>query len=225
MMRKTKIEAQKTRNYLLKAALDTFYTRGVSRSSLNEIAQTAGVTRGALYWHFKNKEDLFEGLFQQVFAEISSELAHDIENQSPDIWESFEVATINLFQKLETDETVRKFCNIIHLKCEYTEQNHSVVKIMRSYQDMWQRQLTDVLTLSLQQKKLPEDLNINLAVIFMMSVISGLMSIWMNMPEQFSIGKIAPQVIRTAMGALQNAPSLCTQSSKPLPLSMRQHKA
>lgn len=128
MMRKTKVEAQKTRNYLLKAALDTFYTRGVSRSSLNEIAQTAGVTRGALYWHFKNKEDLFEGLFQQVFAEISSELAHDIENQSADIWESFEVVTINLFQKLETDETIRKFCNIIHLKCEYTEQNHSVVK-------------------------------------------------------------------------------------------------
>ena len=84
-MRKTKVEAQKTRNYLLKAALDTFYTRGVSRSSINEIAQTAGVTRGALYWHFKNKEDLFEGLFQQVFAEISSELAHDIENQSADI--------------------------------------------------------------------------------------------------------------------------------------------
>lgn len=96
---------------------------------------------------------------------------------------------------------------------------------MRSYQDMWQRQLTDVLTLSLQQKKLPEDLNINLAVIFMMSVISGLMSIWMNMPEQFSIGKTAPQIIRTAMGALQHAPALCIQSSKPLPLSMRQHKA
>ena len=73
-MRKTKIEAQKTRNYLLKAALDTFYTRGVSRSSLNEIAQTAGVTRGALYWHIKNKEYLYEGLFQQVFSEMSREL-------------------------------------------------------------------------------------------------------------------------------------------------------
>ena len=168
---------------------------------------------------------MFEGLFQKVFVELSSKLAYDIETQSPDIWESFEVATINLFQKLETDETVRKFCNIIHLKCEYTEQNHSVVKIMRSYQDMWQRQLTDVLTLSLQKKKLPEDLNINLAVVFMMSVISGLMNIWMNMPEQFSIGKTAPNIIRTAMKALQHSPDLCTQSFKPLPLSMRQHKA
>ncbi len=224
-MRKTKAEAQKTRNYLLKAALDTFYSRGISRSSLNEIAQTAGVTRGALYWHFKNKEDLFEGLFQNVFAEISNDLAHDIETQSPDIWESFEVATINMFQRLETDETIRKFCNIIHLKCEYTEQNHAVVKIMRSYQDMWQRQLTDVLTLSLQKKQLPADLNINLAVVFMMSVISGLMNLWLNMPEQFSIAKTAPAIIRTAMGALKHSPELCAPASKQLPLSMRQYRA
>ncbi|OAM27564.1 transcriptional regulator [Eikenella longinqua] len=224
-MRKTKVEAQKTRNYLLRAALDTFYLRGISRSSLNEIAQTAGVTRGALYWHFKNKEDLFEGLFQQVFAELSNELAHDVETQSPDIWESFEVATINMFQRLETDETMRKFCNIIHLKCEYTEQNHSVVKIMRSYQDMWQRLLTDTLTLSLQKKQLPEDLNVNLAVVFMMSVISGLMNIWLNMPEQFSIGKTAPHIIRAAMGALKYSPDLCSPSGKQLPLSMRQYRA
>ena len=58
-MRKTKEEAQQTRSNLLNAALNVFYERGVSKASLDEIAKTAGVTRGALYWHFKNKEDLF----------------------------------------------------------------------------------------------------------------------------------------------------------------------
>ncbi|WP_373746675.1 TetR family transcriptional regulator [Neisseria dentiae] len=45
-MRKTKAEALKTREHLMLAALDTFYEKGVSRASLNEIAQNAGVTRG-----------------------------------------------------------------------------------------------------------------------------------------------------------------------------------
>ena len=58
-MRKTKAEAQKTREQLLQSALDTFLENGVSRTSLAAIARNAGVTRGALYWHFKNKEDLF----------------------------------------------------------------------------------------------------------------------------------------------------------------------
>ena len=56
-MRKTKQEALQTRNNLLEAALIVFYDRGVAQASLDEIAKTAGVTRGALYWHFKNKED------------------------------------------------------------------------------------------------------------------------------------------------------------------------
>lgn len=54
-MRKTKTEAQKTRQHLLDAALEVFWRDGVTRASLQAIAQEAGVTRGALYWHFKNK--------------------------------------------------------------------------------------------------------------------------------------------------------------------------
>lgn len=66
-MRKTKAEAQKTREQLLQSALDTFFLHGVAKTTLQAIARNAGVTRGALYWHFKNKEELFEELFRQTF--------------------------------------------------------------------------------------------------------------------------------------------------------------
>ncbi|EMS2106601.1 TetR family transcriptional regulator [Neisseria gonorrhoeae] len=69
-MRKTKTEALKTKEHLMLAALETFYRKGIARTSLNEIAQAAGVTRGALYWHFKNKEDLFDALFQRICDDI-----------------------------------------------------------------------------------------------------------------------------------------------------------
>ncbi|MDO4694352.1 MAG: TetR family transcriptional regulator [Eikenella sp.] len=213
-MRKTKIEAQKTRQHLLKAALDTFYVRGMTRSSLNEIAQNAGVTRGALYWHFKNKEDLFEGLFRQVFAAVSADLNHALENHAPDIWRSWEDATVKLFERMETDETIRKFCSILHTKCEYTEQNHTIVKIMRNYQDMWQRQLSDVVSLSMEQKKLPENLDRRAAVIYMMTTVIGLLELWFNMPEQFSIGQMGPRIIRAAMHNLQTAPEFLLPAKK-----------
>lgn len=53
-MRKTKSEAEKTRQHLLDAALEVFWRKGVTSASLQEIAEEAGVTRGALYWHFAN---------------------------------------------------------------------------------------------------------------------------------------------------------------------------
>ena len=59
MARKTKQEAQETRQHILDVALRLFSQQGVSSTSLGEIAKAAGVTRGAIYWHFKDKSDLF----------------------------------------------------------------------------------------------------------------------------------------------------------------------
>ena len=56
MVRKTKEEAEQTRKDILNAARIVFHECGVSRSSLEKIAKAAGVTRGAIYWHFKDTE-------------------------------------------------------------------------------------------------------------------------------------------------------------------------
>jgi len=66
MVRRTKADAQATRNSLLDAAENLFQANGVSRTSLNEIATTAGTTRGAIYWHFKDKADLFKAMMERA---------------------------------------------------------------------------------------------------------------------------------------------------------------
>lgn len=64
MARKTKQEAQETRQHILDVALRLFSQQGVSSTSLGEIAKAAGVTRGAIYWHFKDKSDLFSEIWE-----------------------------------------------------------------------------------------------------------------------------------------------------------------
>jgi len=66
MARRTKVDADATRQALLDAAERVFYERGVARASLAEIAQAAGATRGAIYWHFKDKVDLFNAMMDRV---------------------------------------------------------------------------------------------------------------------------------------------------------------
>lgn len=55
MVRKTKEEAENTRREILKAALEVFYQKGYSRTTFDEIAARINLTKGAVYWHFKNK--------------------------------------------------------------------------------------------------------------------------------------------------------------------------
>lgn len=66
MVRRTKEEALATRQKLLDAAEHLFQAQGVSRTSLQDIARRAGATRGAVYWHFKDKADLFNAMMERV---------------------------------------------------------------------------------------------------------------------------------------------------------------
>jgi TetR/AcrR family transcriptional regulator, acrAB operon repressor len=61
-MRRTKAEAEQTRESVIAAAIAVFLERGVARATFDEIARTAGVTRGAVYWHFQDKLELFQVL-------------------------------------------------------------------------------------------------------------------------------------------------------------------
>ena len=66
MVRKTKAEADATRHEIVDAARAVFHERGVSRTSLEQVAEAAGCTRGAIYWHFKDKVDLFNAMMDRV---------------------------------------------------------------------------------------------------------------------------------------------------------------
>lgn len=64
-MKRTKLEAEDTRRRLLEAGLEVFLQKGFDKASLEEIAQRLNMTRGAVYWHFKDKEAIFTELVEQ----------------------------------------------------------------------------------------------------------------------------------------------------------------
>ena len=82
MVRRTKEEALATRHKLLDAAECLFQSQGVSRTSLQDIAVRAGATRGAVYWHFKDKADLFNAMMDRVTLPL--EAAFNADEKSPD---------------------------------------------------------------------------------------------------------------------------------------------
>ena len=71
-MKRTKEEAALTRQMVLDAALKVFSRKGFSQATLEEVAREAGLTRGAIYWHFKNKNEIF-GAVLEVLYERSRE--------------------------------------------------------------------------------------------------------------------------------------------------------
>ena len=211
-MRRTKTEALKTKEYLMLAALDTFYQKGIARNSLNEIAQAAGVTRGALYWHFKNKEDLFDALFQRICDDIESCIKEDSNNNNEQAWSSFRLTLTRFFERLQHNDLHYNFHSILFLKCEHTEQNEAVIAIAKKHQSLWREKIVAVLTDAVQQKALADNLDIDMAVIFIKSSLDGLIWRWLSSGQGFDLAQTAPRMIEIIIDTLENHPQLRKQS-------------
>lgn len=129
MARKTKAEAERTRLHILDAALRVFHERGVSRTTLEEVARAAGVTRGAVYWHFANKTELFFAVREQISLPLLDKghsliLAEDL----ADPLDGIEQSILAFFQAILEDGRVRQMFEIIFLRCEYVEEFAGVLE-------------------------------------------------------------------------------------------------
>lgn len=120
-MRRTKEEAENTRAAILTAAELLFFKKGVSHTSLEQIARHARVTRGAVYWHFKNKAHLFHEMLNQVRlpTEQSAKQISKCDPNNPIL--GLRQLCTDVLINISKDERKRRIVTILHRRCEFTE--------------------------------------------------------------------------------------------------------
>ena len=119
-MRKTKDEALITKNQIMEKAMELFLQKGFLTTTLDEIAQYANVTRGAIYWHFKDKLDIVNELIEtehQSLTKLLNELFK--ENISPfnKIEKIIDGIVVNFFD----NQTFQDFIELTWFKIEYSQ--------------------------------------------------------------------------------------------------------
>ena len=128
MARRTKADAQTTRNNLLDAAEQLFQSRGVSHTSLNDIATAAGTTRGAIYWHFKDKADLFNAMMERVTLPLEQPLVVAYVEQSAHPVAEIRSAMLEALRLIATDEQTCRVLKIATHQVEYTTDMGAVLE-------------------------------------------------------------------------------------------------
>lgn len=120
MARRTKEEALETRRCIMDAAVEVFFEKGVANATLNDIASRAGVTRGAVYWHFKNKLDVFDALHDQLQLSFADTIVEDLRNDHPHPLLQLERLCADLLIDLENNQHKFKVLSILFFKSDYT---------------------------------------------------------------------------------------------------------
>ena len=119
MPRRTKEDAEETRKQILEAALDVFSRKGYSRTTFVDIAEQIGLTKGAVYWHFKTKTDLLVALIEASIARKHRRLGNPA--QEPVTFESLRRCVVESAEKVIADPQMRKFEFFVNFQIEWSE--------------------------------------------------------------------------------------------------------
>jgi TetR/AcrR family acrAB operon transcriptional repressor len=187
MVRKTKEEAMATRDLILDTAECVFQKRGVAATSLQEIAQTAGLTRGAIYWHFDNKADVFDAMMQRVALPLESVLEAGGALEASDPLGFLLRAMDDLLFKLVHDAQVRRVFEIATLKVEYVGDLEILRTSRIKSRDACTSDLERVLALASSQGQIPPDVQPHLAARGLFALMDGILYNWLLDPQAFDL--------------------------------------
>ncbi|MCC8057491.1 TetR family transcriptional regulator [Cloacibacillus sp.] len=186
-MRRTKEEAFRTRKRILDSALDIFSAKNYANTSIVEIAEHAGFSKGAFYWHFKNKSDLLFQLLESIYREGDEDLAVVFNAADPG-------AAIRRYYKkaierpLEDARYAKIHKMILRRRYEWPEDVQDRARVLMT--NFWERDRQMVKTLVARGQEtgsIRRDIPAEAAAILISAVFHGLRAVQLSekLPDEF----------------------------------------
>lgn len=185
----------KTYQSILDAAIDVFDKKGFAAASLEEIAKKAEVTRGAIYWHFKDKHEVFEALQTRLHQPLNSSILDDIKEDHNNSLEQLEKLCVKLLSDLDNDKVRKKILNVFLCKCDYSNGMEKILEKQKK------QKLTNIELFSSYFKRakekghLEKNVDEKILAISLACYMCGLVSEYLRNPTLFNLKKEAKSLI------------------------------
>ncbi len=206
MVRRTKEAAAATREQLLEAAERIFRERGVTRTSLAEIAAAAGVTRGAVYWHFRDKVDLFDAMCARATSPMQTLLERAPEDARADALATLRKLCVHALTHLATEPRAQAFFEIIFHKSELVGEMEQLACRHERESTGARKRIEAVLRRAVVQRELPADTDTAIAAHALHGCVIGLMHEWVIDPTAYDLARAAPSIIDLLLEGLRTHP-------------------
>lgn len=203
-MRKTKEEAELTRQEILKAAREVFSQDGYSGTSLEDVARMAGVTRGAIYWHFGDKYKLFITLLMESFTNYDSRI-REIISQKDSPLNKIRTLMRETLLYLVKDENYRRGLELYIFKAEFTQQRAKQWEKLKKKQPelisaydsglQFLGAVEHLVNKGIEQGEILADVDPKISALAIVSYLSGLRAHFLSYPDQFSVEEVTDDLV------------------------------
>lgn len=202
MGRKTKEEALVTRDSIIDAAELLFEKQGVSRTTLQHIAGAAGVTRGAIYWHFGDKSALFNAMMERAMMplEMAAHAAEECDSLNP--VEDVRTWLLSAFRLTATDQRARRVFEIATHKVEYVDELLEVRDRHLTNYYHWVDRTEKRLKIAIKRGALKQNVPARVMALGLWAMVDGLIQLWLLDPTAFNLMRVGEQSVDSHLGAL-----------------------
>lgn len=207
MARRTKEQAAETREQLLDAAERVFHAKGVARATLDDIARDAGMTRGAIYWHFKNKTDIFTAMCDRVTLPMQAMLNAQLADPGEDPLGQLASDGARILSLVASDPRTLRVFEIILFKTELSEVVAEVMAEEAERAATCRNQLATILRAAQQKGQIPAHVDCYLAAFALNGYLIGCIREWLELRE-FDLAQRAGWLMQTFYMGLRHAPPL-----------------
>ena len=202
-MRKTKLEAEQTREAILDAAEHVFYEHGVTGASLEEVARLAGVTRGAVYWHFESKLQIFLAITQRCILPHDEALRQMEQSTHPDKLQALEQCVASTFATFGQDEAARIRMTVTLLRCDYVGEMAPALRSHAALVETISRQFVRYFNDNLVPDVDGAGWRAEVVAKAFTSMLHGTLMLWLRRPDQFELHTVGVDNVRTFIGLLR----------------------
>lgn len=207
LVRRTREDALATRHRLLDAAELVFHAQGVSRTSLNDIALQAGTTRGAIYWHFKDKADLFNAMMDRVTLPLEASFRQVGEQADTDPLPGIRKALRDALAQTATDARTRRVFEVATHKVEYVEELREVRQRHLAIRAECIAHMATGLRLAARRRGLRLPVPVATAAQGLHALVDGLIQNWLLEPDTFDLVTAGMRSLDTYLAGLGFPPT------------------
>ncbi len=170
-MKRTKKEAEQTKDLILETALDIFSKKSYDLSTLNDIASASGLTRGAIYWHFQDKTDILKELTHIHLGEFLNKIKVEFCNREGNSLDKIGSIFKLYFEYFLDNESNLKFIRIIYGKMSFNDSNPFVLEIFGEIINTILNDLNKTIALGQANNEIRKDLDVSYLTTVILSLI------------------------------------------------------
>jgi len=212
-MRRTKEEAEETKQAILVAARTLFIKEGFNGTTLDDVAHLAGFTRGAVHWHFHNKLGILLAIREIEHSPIQ-QLIEDLSTDSTlDPLDSMLAVTTQFILDMKRDPNKKKLFHVIVQAIHNEKLDPDFVR-KKKFDEQLRNLVQDILILAEKRSPLASPWQPKTAALAFQCMINGVINDWLYDAASFNLVDDALVMITTFINSLRGKEAPACSSRK-----------